>query len=87
MGLNGLIFAILTTFDSGLLNKSKMLVHFLVNLIYGGSWEILSCSSHSLCDFWRFQMRFRIEKAKKDPRVVNFGILVSVDQVVFLKSA
>ena len=38
----GANFAILAHFDAGLLNKSMILVHFLVELICGSFCEILS---------------------------------------------
>ena len=45
-------FAILAQFDQVLLIKSRILVHFLVKLIYGSFWEILSCPSLSIGDLW-----------------------------------
>ena len=41
-------------FDPDLLIKSRVWVHFLVELIYGGFWEILRCPSHSVTDLRGF---------------------------------
>ena len=45
LGLNGLILA-----PPCLLIKSRVLLHFLVKLIYGSFWDILSCANHSVGD-------------------------------------
>ena len=45
-------FAIFAQFDPGLLVKNRISIHFLVDLICGRFWEILSCPSLSVGDLW-----------------------------------
>ena len=44
--------AIKIPFDPCLLIKSRILVHFLVKLIYGSFWKISSCPIHFVGDLW-----------------------------------
>ena len=76
-------FAVLFPFDPGLLIKRRILVHFLVNLIYGGFWEILGCPHHSIDDLWGFEITSR---AKFWIKWTNFAILVAFDPGLLIKS-
>ena len=52
IGLIWANFSSIAPFDPALLIKSRILVHFLVELIYGSFWKVLSNPSHSATDLW-----------------------------------
>ena len=55
IGLIWANFASIAPFDPALLIKSRILVHFLVELICGSFWEIFSCPSHSVGELWWYK--------------------------------
>ena len=58
IGAKWTYFAILAPFHPCLLIKSKISVHFLVELTFGSFWKILSCPTYSVGDLWGLSVGF-----------------------------